>query len=180
MYAPRSNLNPLSHPLNPWTKIFPRFSPKAGWASAWTWVFMGVFEDIEDIEGFFWFWSRMTFFEEILIWVRSVLIYNKRFKKEIFQPVLWDAVSSSHKLRPSWTVRKLERPSTFEFQDRLFLKIIHCDCFWAVNIFVRPSAFIFCETSWISLGPPTYDRPLYPSSNSPTYGIIWHKVYCHI
>ena len=63
----------------------------------------GVFEDFE---GFFWLWSRMTFFEEILIWVRSFLICNKRFKKEIFQPVLWHAVSSSHKIRPSsWPIK---------------------------------------------------------------------------
>ena len=60
----------------------------------------------EDFEGFFWLWSRMTFFEEILIWVRSFLICNKRFKKEIFQPVLWHAVSSSHKIRPSsWPIK---------------------------------------------------------------------------
>ena len=73
------------------------------WRAWRTKMNLGVFEDFE---GFFWLWSRMTFFEEILIWVRSFLICNKRFKKEIFQPVLWHAVSSSHKIRPSsWPIK---------------------------------------------------------------------------
>ena len=73
----------------------------------------GITDGMSNKLGCFWrFWRFLLtlksydFFEEILIWVRSFLICNKRFKKEIFQPVLWHAVSSSHKIRPSsWPIK---------------------------------------------------------------------------